>query len=413
MSLVVLDAVRALMGLGSFGANFALDRNHSGSSEEYSVASGATMAGDLFSAAASLHRTMTRPAVPQINANGVRVDAGADVILLALNLVEVVELMTGFGPPYEGEDFKAGSSMFTTASDQLNSARPDDRWQGSASQAYADRDTALRTLAQQIAALDQQMADLIKSEADVVTHIRLSLGLLKIVLCAAYRYELTLLAMPGGAAAAYSFATSVAAAAVVAALGLLGTLSGFAIENGSKVDDLTAQYVALRADAGVTGSVFAQNDVPTAAKSTVPDFVAAGSALSGMPDMPTIATLKHASSQAVSVEQPALVADVSGAPPAWWDPSGNTPEPEFPGFTSATQDGGQAANPLPRMSIVNQTSGASVGRQGQKVSAEESNFTEVADGAGAPGGTHERAPIEVAVAGASQLDGHDRRERFA
>lgn len=44
--------------------------------------------------------------MPQCN-NGVMVDAGPYLILLTLNLVEVVELTTGFGPPYKGDDFKA------------------------------------------------------------------------------------------------------------------------------------------------------------------------------------------------------------------------------------------------------------------------------------------------------------------
>ncbi|WAC93368.1 EspA/EspE family type VII secretion system effector [Mycobacterium sp. Aquia_213] len=413
MSLVVLDAARALMALGGAGANFALDRNKS-VSEEYSVASGASLAGDLLTAAASLHRTVTRPAVPQFN-NGVRVDAGPDVILLTLNLVEVVELMTGFGPPYEGDDFKTGSSMFIRASEQLNSALPDDRWQGSAAQAYADQDAALQTLAQQVAALDQQLADIIKSEADIVTHIRLSLGLLKIFLCAAYRFELALLAVPGGAAAAYSFATGAAATGTVATLGLLGTLSGFQIENASKVDGLTTQYDALRTGAGVTGTTFTQTEGPAAVESTASGLPAFGSAVSEMSGMPTIATLARSAPEAVSPEQNSLLADPSGAPPAWWGPTGNTPAPVFPipGFASQTQYGGQAANPLPPIGIANQPPRQTlnpVGRQGQKEPgrAAEDDSTETG-GAGPADGTQGagRTPIEVT---ASHLNG--RRERF-
>ncbi|WP_025735552.1 EspA/EspE family type VII secretion system effector [Mycobacterium genavense] len=82
----------------------------------------------------------------------------------------MLELTTGFGPPYEGDDFTAGSEQLTEICAQLKTALPDDTWQGDASEHYAEQVTALSDLAKKIADLDHQLAEITKNQAEWVTH---------------------------------------------------------------------------------------------------------------------------------------------------------------------------------------------------------------------------------------------------
>ena len=63
--------------------------------------------------------------------NNAYVDAGS-YIRAALAIVEALELMTGFGPPHEGDSLKGGAERFAQTQAQLRSAYPDGSWQGGA-----------------------------------------------------------------------------------------------------------------------------------------------------------------------------------------------------------------------------------------------------------------------------------------
>lgn len=166
-----------------------------------------------------------------------------DLILWVLTVVDLLELTTGFGPPEGGNEFERGSQQFSALSEQLRVALPDDRWQGAASQAYAELDATLANVSQSMAQLDLRLAALIHDQADWVTHIRLAFGVLKDFVIAAYLIETAMIFL--SPAAARVFAYAVCGLGLAAAVGMLCTLGYFSYENAQQANDLANQYAQL------------------------------------------------------------------------------------------------------------------------------------------------------------------------
>lgn len=213
---------------------------------------------------------------------------GASIIMTTLAIVDVLELTTGFGPPDDGDELRASSQQFTTVHAQLRSAVPDEHWQGSASGAYADLDTALQNIAQTMADLDLELADLVKDQSEWVTHMRLGFGILKDLLIAAFFIELairTFVPPPANLAAALTFAIAVCVTAMVAATGFLTTLLTFSILNGQKAQNLTTQYQELATAAKPRSGASVQTAVAAAVESTISSFETISSSTSDTPAM--------------------------------------------------------------------------------------------------------------------------------
>ena len=330
-----------------------------------------------------------------------------------------MELTTGFGPPDEGDDLKAGAQQFTTLAGQLKSALPDDSWQGSRSEAYAELDTALQNLSQTMAELGLQLATLVENQADWVTHMRLGFGILKDVLLAAFAIEIvmTFLPPPAGPVPARAFALTVSGPGIAAAIGFLTTLCTFSFENAKKADALTSQYSALSAATRQTGS-FAQVKVATAGQSTVPSFEAISVSMSEMAAVasPAIATRGSQAERApLSDRMGATESPGGGAPEAPTTPATPT---TMPTLAQVSAMSGQAAKLSGQLSqpaqLVNQATGqlqqlVQMARQGQGTAApaeqaatEEAALAGGVEGAGAALGTPgaERVPTDGAAAGA-------------
>jgi len=196
-------------------------------------------------------------------------------ILWTITVVEALELTMGFGPAHEGDGLKAGSAQFSTIGDELASALPDERWQGSASQAYADQVKALQALAKTLAELDLKLADIVKNQADWVTHMRLGFGILKHLLVAAFvSYWAIMLTLPTPAniSIAKAFEIAVCLAGVTAALGMLGTLFSVSIKNAVEATALTTRYNEAAAGAQPSETPVAHSQVAAAAETTVSSF---------------------------------------------------------------------------------------------------------------------------------------------
>ncbi|OBA73409.1 hypothetical protein A5641_05610, partial [Mycobacterium sp. 1554424.7] len=195
-----------------------------------------------------------------------RKTTATSLIALTLTVVEVLELTTGFGPPCEGDELAQGSRQFSALSGQLMVALPEDNWQGGAAQVYAEADTTLGTVAQRMAELDDQLAALIQGQADWVTHVRLSFGVLKDLLLVAYLIELAMrLAPPSGLIQSRAFAITVSALGLLNAVGMLATLHYFSIEHAQRAAALAGQYGQL-AQEPVSGGARVQAKVATAAE---------------------------------------------------------------------------------------------------------------------------------------------------
>lgn len=166
------------------------------------------------------------------------------VILRIYAAVEILEFTVGFGPPYEGHDFKVGSKQLTALREQLESTFPDSSWQGSAAQAYVAEVAALRDGVQELAELDRKLAARLKDQADWVNHMRLGFGILKLLLtiaAAATTRPMTVSGF-GGLAWVARAAAVCAGLAIAMASGMVATLLVLSVDRVKKIDRLRRDY---------------------------------------------------------------------------------------------------------------------------------------------------------------------------
>ncbi|WP_244193476.1 EspA/EspE family type VII secretion system effector [Mycobacterium nebraskense] len=350
----------------------------------------------------------------------------ASIILWTITVVEILELTTGFGPPDEGDDLKAGAQQFDTLSEQLKAALPEDNWRGSASDAYANLDTSLQDLAQTMAGLDLQMTDLVENQAEWVTHMRLAFGILKDVLLAAFVIEIvmTFLPPPAGPVPARAFALTVSGLGIAAATSFLATLCTYSFENAKKADALTSQYTQAASGAVQTGSL-AQAKVASTGESSVSSFEAVSASMSGMPavtaaPVPAVAAPVKPRNGADDERAPAStqmsaadtgVGATADAPTTPDQTTPSTPAAAMPTLAQVSAMSGQTSKLSGQLSqhsqLVNQAMGqiqqlTQMAQQGQGAAApaEKAALTSDVEGAEAGLGTDgaQRAPIEAAAA---------------
>ncbi len=451
-----------LAGLGQQGAGLGLGLSGgSGFSTEYIVGSATSAGGDLgasvltpFGGKMITSYIKSLSPVQRMNltnrmggtAGAKQFAKGLSIIAWTITIVDLMELTIGFGPPTEGADLKAGSQQFSALAAQLTSALPkNESWEGSASDAYADLDTALQNLAQSMAALDSQLASLVENQAEWVTHARFIFGILKDVLLAAMIIEMIMtltVPAPAGPIAAKAFAIAVATLGIGVATTCIGTVTYFSVTNGQKAEALANQYADLASGTTQTGQ-FAQAKVTTSEQSTVSSFDAISNSMSGMSALsaiPAPAAPAAKASNGSEDERSALTAQTSaGGPPAAGSPeTPATPDPTTPSTPSATMPNvaqlsamsGQASKLSGQLSqpanLVSQAAGqlqqmVQSAQQGQGAAApaeeavtEEAALAGDAAGAGAGVGTQgaERAPVEAA-AGAERAQGPGPTGRIA
>ncbi|WAC89806.1 EspA/EspE family type VII secretion system effector [Mycobacterium sp. Aquia_213] len=345
----------------------------------------------------------------------------ASIISWTITTVQLLQLTTGFGTPYDGASLKTGSQQFTSLAGQLKSALPDTGWEGDASEAYADLDTALQSVAQKMADLDSQLAALVKNQGEWVTHMQLAFGILNDLLTTALIIELILtvaVPAPAGPAVAKIFAITVASLGISAAVAFLGTLLGYSIENGKKADALADSYAQLVAGIVQNDSV-AQSAVSVVGGSTVSSFEAISAGLStasaiagGPPVASPAAPAGERAEQRVRQDAQLSAAGPGGAAapaaPAADYASPSTPTGTMPTLVQAAAMSGQSTNLSGRVSqpdtLVNQARGqlrqlAQTDAQEREPVRPELVGEEAAPAGGAVGaGAAERAPIAVAPA---------------
>ncbi|PRI16648.1 EspA/EspE family type VII secretion system effector [Mycobacterium shigaense] len=345
----------------------------------------------------------------------------ASIISWTITTVQLLQLTTGFGTPYDGASLQTGSQQFTSLAEQLKSALPDTGWEGEASEAYAGLDTTLQTVAQKMADLDSQLAALVKNQGEWVTHMQLAFGILNDLLATALIIELILtlaVPAPAGPAVAKAFAITVASLGISAAVGFLGTLLGYSIENGKKADALADSYAQLVAGIVQNDSV-AQAKVAVAGQSTVSSFEAVSAGLSGpsaIAGPPTAAPRTDAANDRAA-QRVQRDAEVGGADPrgaaAPEYASSSAPTGAMPTLVQAAAMSGQATNLSGRVSrpesLVNQAR-AQVHQLAQGDPQEENAVpageVRTDEGAGTSLAAHgtERAPIGAAPTGAAPAD---------
>lgn len=195
-----------------------------------------------------------------------------------ITLAEAVSLTAGFGYPYNGEDLKAGAEQLGSLHGQLNFAFPDnDSWRGASAQAYAGQTGALQDALQDLITLDEQLAGAAQRQADIVTHIRLALSILKALCLAAYAVtELYYIAGydPEGGKS-FDLKASVAGALGVSAI--IACALAFSEDQANYAKSRAKDYHDLDNDQSVAGSVIgglASADEVAADQTRVADFAA-------------------------------------------------------------------------------------------------------------------------------------------
>ncbi|MBY0441752.1 MAG: hypothetical protein K2Q25_06395, partial [Mycobacteriaceae bacterium] len=169
----------------------------------------------------------------------------ASIILKALMVVECLQQLAGFGPPYQGDDLKSGSTQLASVGQRLAWASGDGQWRGLASQGYSGLNTGLQNIVQGMAELDHQLAEIIKIQASLVTHVRLGFGILTVLLSAAYNYEIRMAMLPGAQIEAQIYAKWGAMVGICTAVSMLSGLCALSEYNASEADKLTRQYREL------------------------------------------------------------------------------------------------------------------------------------------------------------------------
>ncbi|WP_156765845.1 EspA/EspE family type VII secretion system effector [Mycobacterium sp. E342] len=361
---------------------------------------------------------------------------GLSIISITLTIVEMMELTIGFGAPTEGDDLKVGAQQFTALSEQLKSARPDYHWEGSGSDAYAELDKALETMAQTMAGLDVKLAALVSDQAEWVTHARLGFGILKDILLAALIIELVMtfaVPAPTGPVAAKAFAITVATLGIGAATAFLGGLTYLSVTNGKQAELLASQYAQLAAGTVQTGSD-AKAGKATSGETAVSSFTAISDSMSGMSALSATPTLTSSTGAANGSEdeRAPLAAQVSASESAGDGavqaqaqdeaaPDKDTPPAPtgtMPNVAQLSATSGQAAKLSGQLSqpaqLVNQAMGqvqqmVQMAQQGQGAAAPaEEAATDAAlagevEGAGSGAAGAERAPVEAVMAGAEPM----------
>ncbi|MBY0442755.1 MAG: hypothetical protein K2Q25_11595 [Mycobacteriaceae bacterium] len=236
----------------------------------------------------------------------------AELILLTLNMVEFLELLTGFGPPEEGDVLNNTSDQFGAISGLLGAAFPAECWQSSAALNYVDQNVTQQDSACTMADLDTQLAALVKNQADTVTSVRLGFGLLTGLLVAAVCVVLWMDGQPlGGVLEAKAFAISASVLGLVAGLAMVGTVIGVSRDNADKADDLVGQYHVAAGIAAPDACV--EVELAGVGGPTVSAFGAmSGSAveLAPVPELASLAALAHSRVVPTAASRTASVASL-------------------------------------------------------------------------------------------------------
>lgn len=333
----------------------------------------------------------------------------ASPIGYAIAAVQSLELMTGFGPPEMGDDLRDGSEKFTKLAEQLAGAQPDDSWQGSGKEGYAESTTNLQGLAQLLADKDNELADAIKHQGICVEHIRLSYAiltdLLVVSLIISIRMKLEGIGAYGAAEAAIF---EKRAAYLGAGLGasLMVILIGLSGGTADKINGLIDDYDSLAANAPQGSTTGVQAHGLGAAESSVSSFQDISDSMSGASAKESASAEQPRGLEAFATDDETPKAGEDGTPadpltpsatPAFTMPtlaqlgaiSGQAPKISGDPFDQTTRHGQQFASMTQQRRVA--------GAPGEEAVAAE-------DVAGAGADRAEGAPIEVAGVGAEQLE---------
>ena len=185
------------------------------------------------------------PAVQEGQAPEEGVDkASAMWILAAASAIHTAAcLLNGFGKPDEGDGLAQGAEVFQDASAILGSAGSDPGWQGGGAQTYDRRNSEQRTRADEMAALDTELAGLLQTQAAEVTKLRGEMGGIAAALAVAFPIAWELYMTPAcGPAISNTFQAATAAACLGSDTWLQKGQGQRSQEIGAAMNKLASRY---------------------------------------------------------------------------------------------------------------------------------------------------------------------------
>lgn len=170
------------------------------------------------------------------------------IIDSAIGTVEGLELLLGVGLPNDGSVFGFTSSLFGQTRNELQSAAPSTRWQGSAADSYASQNRRQQSFLGQLAELDSEIEALISAQAQAVTKTRDVLSDVLAALRVARRIAIDLSRVPiVGWAWSLTFQAETCAVAMAVVGGALLYLTVKTVEDTIRLLELLAQLAELLA----------------------------------------------------------------------------------------------------------------------------------------------------------------------
>lgn len=192
-------------------------------------------------------------------AGGAKVAAAAatPVINVGLITLTVASNTLGFGRPEDGERFNRGAQHFYNAFQELNSAAPPSKWEGTASDAYGDRTTEQQDRASNMASYDSAIQKVLATEASQVESARDFVSKRQTALALCIPPAIALKAVPvAGPALSLAFEIASVVATVPFAMDRVENTVYQASQNAGEIKKIAGNYGTLSSSAEIPGGGF-------------------------------------------------------------------------------------------------------------------------------------------------------------
>lgn len=180
---------------------------------------------------------------PLIHDNPLMKLAGSPILAAAQVSIGAMKLTTGSGDPEDGAEYAASAKEMHQAGTILVYADPvEDRWNGSASKAYAAKNSEHRHSTLAVSAADHQLSEILAEEARQITEARATLTSYTDFLADFDTANSWLALVPGGAVIKAKMDLAAAATHLGLAAGTLADLASDVSDNATQVSKLLEHY---------------------------------------------------------------------------------------------------------------------------------------------------------------------------
>jgi hypothetical protein len=242
-----------------------------------------------------------------------------------------------------GEVFTIGTKHFTQAGEELQKLLPGSQWVGTASAAYAEDVRELQAMMNDMAAADEAMAAVLRTETDQLTLTHHLIGTASTVVSLAVPAAVAMYTIPvTGPEISQAFQIAVSFAATVTAVVTMANQLNLCYHNGKSVGVAAERYRAAKSAADALyrslSTPASGASTPASGASTVPSGSGAGTVPSGSGgQVVTGAAGSSVATPSTSTAAPGGAVDAGASPPAQ---SGGQTSSQSAGPVSAPAAGG-------------------------------------------------------------------------